>query len=449
LRAGKPVSARPALDAISTGAAPVIASPALDLHTSRKAQSMVRIELTGGMAEPGALTRRGFLSIAGATALSGTLGVGSGGEKAGAYSAAIIGHTGRGNYGHRLDRAWLDAPAARVVAVADPDPEGLAESVKRFEGAKGFTDYRRMLDEVKADFVSVTPRFIDQHRDMTVAAVEAGAKGIFLEKPMCRTLAEADEIVALCEKHNVKLAVAHQTRYSPKLPLIEEMIRSGQLGMVLEYRARGKEDERGGGEDLWVLGSHMVDLMRCLGGDAEWCFGTVLQEGRPVGSDDVVEGGEGIGPLAGDEVHATYRLSGGAMGQFDSVRKAKSKPTRFGMRIYGSEGVLDLINGAFMPDVQVLLDGSWCPGRSGKEWVPLSTAGLGKPEPMTDCLPHQSQIAGVHDLIAAVEEDRQPISSMYDGRAATEMIVSVFESQRLGRPVSLPLENRRNPFTML
>ena len=38
---------------------------------------------------------------------------------------------------------------------------------------------------------------------------------------------------------------------------------------------------------------------------------------------------------------------------------------------------------------------------------------------------------------------------MYDARAATEMIVSVFESHRLGKPVTLPLETRENPLTLM
>jgi hypothetical protein len=55
----------------------------------------------------------------------------------------------------------------------------------------------------------------------------------------------------------------------------------------------------------------------------------------------------------------------------------------------------------------------------------------------------------VLDLIEAIENDRQPKSSMYDARAATEMIVGVFESHRVGSPVMFPLENRKNPLAML
>jgi hypothetical protein len=49
------------------------------------------------------------------------------------------------------------------------------------------------------------------------------------------------------------------------------------------------------------------------------------------------------------------------------------------------------------------------------------------------------------DLIRSVEEDRQPFGSVYDGRAALEMILAVYESQRLNAPVSLPLAERIHP----
>ena len=52
-------------------------------------------------------------------------------------------------------------------------------------------------------------------------------------------------------------------------------------------------------------------------------------------------------------------------------------------------------------------------------------------------------------ILAAIEEQREPLCSVYEARGAIEMIVAVFESHRQGKPVSLPLENRENPLTML
>ena len=43
------------------------------------------------------------------------------------YRVGVIGHTGRGGYGHGLDRVWRDIPQAEIVGVADPDPKGLVK----------------------------------------------------------------------------------------------------------------------------------------------------------------------------------------------------------------------------------------------------------------------------------------------------------------------------------
>ncbi|MHC4146505.1 MAG: hypothetical protein ACYSUD_17205 [Planctomycetota bacterium] len=53
------------------------------------------------------------------------------------------------------------------------------------------------------------------------------------------------------------------------------------------------------------------------------------------------------------------------------------------------------------------------------------------------------------DLIRAIETNTQPKGSAYDGRAALEMILVVYESHRLGAPARLPLKNRRHPLSML
>src|SRR5947209_4648512 len=175
------------------------------------------------------------------------------------YRVAVIGRTGRGNYGHGLDVVWKALDNVEVVAVADEDDRGRAAAARRLGAPAAYADYRRMLEKERPQIVSVADRHLDAHRDMVVACAQAGAS-VFLEKPMARTLAEADAMVAACERHHVKLAIAHQTRYSPRLRRVKELIDSGRLGDLLEMHARGKEDSRGGGQDLMVLGTHLMDL---------------------------------------------------------------------------------------------------------------------------------------------------------------------------------------------
>src|SRR5438034_6173783 len=118
------------------------------------------------------------------------------------YRVAVIGRTGKGNYGHGLDVVWKALDNVQVVAVADEDDKGRAAAAARLGAAHAYADYRQMLDKERPQIVSVADRYVDQHRDMVVACARAGAS-IFLEKPMARTLAEADEMVRACETHHV------------------------------------------------------------------------------------------------------------------------------------------------------------------------------------------------------------------------------------------------------
>ena len=365
-----------------------------------------------------------------------------------AYRIGVIGHTGRGNYGHRLDQVWQSLPQCQIVAVADADQAGLAEAQQRLQLKSGFQDYRKMLDEVRPDVVSICPRWADQHHAMTIAAAERGIH-IYLEKPFCQNLVEADAMVDACERNNVKLAIAFQTRYSPKLPIIRQLIDGGAIGRVLELRGRGKEDRRGGGEDLWVLGSHVFNLMHFFAGEPQTCVGFMREDGQPVVASNVHEGNEGLGPLAADHVQAIYQFDDEVTGFFGSRRNAGPGGTgRFGLRILGERGAIDLLTG-YLPDAFLLDDPLWSPGRSQKRWVPITSAGVGEPEPLQDLGLHGGNQLACQDLLAAIEEDRQPEANVYEARTTVEMILAIFDSHRHGKPVSIPLESRENGLTKL
>ncbi len=367
------------------------------------------------------------------------------------YRVAVIGRTGRGNYGHDLDVVWRDVPNSDIVAVADENEKGRAAAAQRLGAKNAYADYRQMLKKERPQIVSVAPRWLDCHRDMVVACAEAGAS-IFLEKPLCRTLAEADEMVAACERHHVKLAIAHQTRYSPRLQRVRDLIASGRLGEILELRGHGKDDGRGGAQDLMVLGTHVLDLMRFLAGDARWCFARVGVAGKervaPVARADVREGGEGMGPIAGNHITALYGFDRRAVGHFSTCVDPPSKGARFGLTVHGARGVIQLPMGA-LPAAYFLPDPGWFPGRSRTAWQEITSAGLGKAEPLKDASLRAGNGWIARDLIEAIERDRQPKGSVYDGRAALEMILAVYESHRLRAPADLPLKNRRHPLTMI
>ena len=296
------------------------------------------------------------------------------------YRVGVIGHTGRGNYGHGQDTVWLQIPETEIVAVADADEAGRAKALARLRCGKGYADYRQMLDEAKPDVVSVCQRHLDQHLDMVLACAERGIH-IYMEKPMCRTLAEADAMVAACEKRNVKLALGFQTRYAPRVHTVKRLIEEGAIGDLVEMRARGKEDGRGGGEDMWVLGSHLFNMIDFFTADPRWCFARVWQAGHPITADDVSEGNEGIGPLAGDNIQALFGYEDGVVATFGSRKNGipKEGEGRFGLRIYGTAGVFDLTTG-YMAPVYCLPSSRWAAAGSKEKWVEVSSEGIGLPE---------------------------------------------------------------------
>jgi predicted dehydrogenase len=364
------------------------------------------------------------------------------------HRVGIIGRTGKGNYGHGLDVPWQHIDSVEVAAVADEHAGGRAAAVKRAGAKNAYADYRQMLDKEKLDIVVIAPRWIDKHHEFAMACAEHSCH-MYMEKPFCPNLEQADQVVQACEMRHLKFSIAHITRYSPQTRVVKQLIRNGTIGDVLEVRLRGKEDaRRGGGEDLWVLGTHMLDLSRSLFGDVESCFAFVREGGKRVNKDHVKSGNEGIGPLAGDHIEASFRFKNGVSGFFASKRGAGGSPSRFGLTIHGSKGVIEMQSG-YLRTAYLLEDPSWSPGRSGKQWQPISSNGVGKPETLKVDSHAGGNMDAARDLIGAIEKDRQPNSSVYDARAATELIVSMFESHRIERPVQFPLKNRGNPLTML
>lgn len=364
------------------------------------------------------------------------------------YRVGILGATGRGNYGHSVDKAFLKIPEVEIVAVADHDDAGRTAAQSRLNAKNAYADYRDMLEQESLDIVAICPRWIDQHHAMLMAAAEAGCH-VYMEKPFCRTLAECDDVVREFQMRHLQLGIAHISQYSPVLDQVLKVIQAGEIGEVLELRGRGKEDRRGGGEDLWVLGSHIFGLMRSLaGGHPQACTASVWNQGTPITADDVAPGAEGIGLLAGDHVQARYDFDGNIVGYFASKREAGGRPSRFAIQVFGSQGVIEMTSGYLAP-AYLLRDGSWSPGRSGKPWEQITSAGIGQPEPRTDGNYEGGHIAAIRDLIGSLEGHRPTRCHVEDCRGIVEMIAAVFESQRVGGTVSLPLETRVNPLSLI
>ncbi len=371
------------------------------------------------------------------------------------YRVGVIGRTGQGDYGHGLDLAFADLPNAEIISVADADPAGLKAAARRTGAKQLYTDYREMLSQEHLDLVSVAPRWVDCHHEMVIACAEAGVKGIFCEKPFAATLAEADAMLEACERQGVRVAVAHR-RANAYEQHAKKLVDEGLIGEVQVMRGRGKGDHRSGGQDLMVLGTHILDSMRYFASaEVAWAMGHVTQDGREVTATDAHEGSEGVGPLAGNALSAYYVFRNGIKAHFESYPISSSESHTssrwFGFEVYGTKGILSLRNS---PGGELYLyrHGMWLPDDTEIQWERLL---LDEWEHRPDGQPrtgaeqmHLSNRLIVTELIEAIEANREVVaaSSGYDARATLEMIMAVHESQRLKSRVDFPLKNRENPY---
>lgn len=352
------------------------------------------------------------------------------------YRAGAIGRTGRGNFGHGLHTCYDTVDHVDLVALADDDDEGRADAARATGVGRTYADYREMLEKEDLDLVSVCPRWVDCHEDMITAALEAGCH-VYSEKPMTATPESADRVIDLADRKGLKIAVAHQAAYLPQVRSMLEDVRQGRIGTLVSIRSAGKCDHRGGGEDLIVLGTHLFNLMQIVAGAPESVLGHVTVDGRALCPDDVREAGEPVGAIAGDSVMGMFAFSGGVTGHFESRKRENRDGRPYGMEIRGSEGAIAF--DASAGQMAILEDDAFAPWDADQKRTALPYEAV----PLM-----QGNVLAVQDLIEAIEQDREPISSARRARTALEMILGIYASEVSRQRVDLPLEDRRHPLVV-
>lgn len=351
------------------------------------------------------------------------------------YKAAIIGHTGAGDYGHGLDVVFNDHPQIEVTAFADPAPSGKPKAPKHYR------DYAEMLEKEQPNLVSVATRWTDEHFAMCTAALKTGAH-LFVEKPFMQTLEQADEVLRLAQDKNRKIAVAHQMRLAPTIRHLKTTLDSGLIGELLEIRAHGKQDARAGGEDMIVLGTHLFDLMRLFAGDPRWCSARILQDDEEVTRSHIYKATEGIGRIIGNEIVAQFEFAHGVTGSFTSRAKNRDVAGHWGLHLIGTKAVVRVMADAV--PTTLLLKSSQSETNRTDEWQSLEgdpTLTWGKNEKAFG----NANRRLLDDWLAAIEGNREPACSGYNGMKAVEMCMGIFEAGLSRARVAFPLKNRKHP----
>ncbi len=350
------------------------------------------------------------------------------------YRAAAIGRTGGGNYGHGLHLAYRGLENVEFVAVADPDDAGREKAKAETGAQRAYDDYHEMLAAEELDMVSVCPRWVDCHLEMALACIEAGCH-VYCEKPIAMSLEDGDRMVEAAERAGLKMAVAHQGVYLPGVQTIKRMLNEGRIGQVQAIYSHGKQDSRGGGEDMIVLGTHLFNMMRYFVGDVAWMFAHVTTDGHEITPRDVHEATEPVGLVAGDCINSYFAFRNGVSGFFDTRRDQAGGGKRYGMEIVGSQGMISL-RGGTASDAAIYPYPLWMPSDTSQKWEPLE---------LDDTPLYTGNQLAIVDLVDAIENDREPLSSGRAAVAALEMILGAYESQITGERVIFPIGNRKHP----
>ena len=363
-----------------------------------------------------------------------------------ARKAAIIGHTGAGDYGHGIERIFLGLPNVSVVAVADPNDAGRAKAKAACGAARDYADYQVMLDKEKPDLVAIGPRWATEHHAMALAALEAGAH-VYLEKPFTITLAEADDILRLAREKQRRIAVAHVARMAPTVLRLEKALREGLIGEVLEIHTMGKMGSRAGGQDMMVLGLHVFDLARLFAGEVQWCQARMRHQGKlPTIAEAKESPSDKVGPVVGDDIFAHFAMDSGVNVTFRSRAGLEKAAGPFGMEIVGSRGVVRLNSGA-VPTLSILTEPNRAATTRTESWKDWSGGVDPAAEATIDGISgyDAAHRRVVRDWLLAIDQKREPLASGERAMKAIEMAHGVFQSGLEGKRIEFPLVKRSHP----
>ena len=325
-------------------------------------------------------------------------------------------------------------PNAELRALVDVVPEQARKRAAEFGGTP-YSDLAEALARPDIDVVCIcVPSGL--HAEVGVQAAAAG-KHVLVEKPIDITLEAADRLIAACRENNVKLAVISQHRFGPGMRQLREALDAGRFGRLLVgdavikwYRTQGYYNsgawrgtwELDGGGALMNQGVHYIDQL-------QWTMGPVTSI--------VARTGTLAHDIAVEDIGlAVLTFANGALGTIQgSTAVYPGLPER--LEISGTEGTAIIEAGRVK--VWEFKDEKGEVGAYGAKLKgdTATEAASGAADPAAiSWARHRHQMA---DLLAAIEEGRDPAITGEEARKPLEVILGIYESARTGQEVKLPL----------
>ncbi len=297
-----------------------------------------------------------------------------------------------------------------IVAACNRGKERLDKFGERWGVSALYHDAAKMLANEALDIVAVaTPPGV--HTDNVVAAAEAGAKGIFCEKPMALSLGECDAMLDACDRAGTKLLVNCSRRWHAAYEAARRCVQEESMGPLLHMvgwcqgcKPLPEWEAEHEGPMLHDT-VHLFDIMRFFAGDVDWLIGTAP---RRVRHDLRVE----------DSGMIIFQFKSGI--DAVAISDEQTEYARFEIELHFERGLL----------------------RLGRDWSKLESRRAPTKETWWHWLfpadypelpwEEPTILMGARDLTEAIAQDRECRCTGHDGRAAIEMIMAIYESERRG-----------------
>lgn len=334
------------------------------------------------------------------------------------YRAGIVGCSGiaiargersagpnRSPLPHSHASAFDATPNAQVVAVCDIFQSALDNYVATWGSTNTYLDFREMFEKEQLDLVSiVTPDHL--HADVFVAACDAGVKGIFCEKPISTTLADADRMIEAAERSGVKVVVNHTRRFDPFYRHAKWLVEQGTIGEI-----RSVVGSMGGERAmLFRNGTHVVDTMLFfVDAQPAWLFAELAD--ADAGYGPVYKGDGGRDPRTDPAASALIGFSNGARAFYNG---SKETVANFEIDVQGTKGRIQIGN----QNAELSLESAI--GGLATQPLPLqadSRAGM---------------VVAIEALIDLVENDGDGVAALRAARTTLTVLLGILESADRG-----------------
>lgn len=314
--------------------------------------------------------------------------------------------------------ALAEIEDVELVAGAARTESSATAFQQKWHTAKAYTDYKQMIREEHLDIVGIATN-PETHAEIVKEIAPLGIKAILCEKPLALSLQDADEMIKACQENGVLLMTMHNRRFNSIYRSAKELIARGDIGEVNSVVGicQGCKPNKNWQNEfegpLLHDATHLFDIMRYLFGDVQW-IESDMERAKP---SDKVE----------DSAYSLMRFQNGIYAT--TLVNERTDYMRFEVEVQASKGKLLLLtNEAYIWKYD---QSKYASGF--KELVPAEY-----PLPTEQLNAYTAAYTELVDCLKTGKTDNT--STIYDGRAALEIIMAMYESKRHdNQKIYLPL----------